>query len=82
MSNHTDCYGKMFPDLNALERNCPLEGKAFAVLVRSRGIGVSSRELTLKPKGWDECTACEHYRDCYDLSMAKLALDAALASRT
>jgi hypothetical protein len=82
METQMDCYGTMFPDLDRLDINKPLAGKVFEVLVESRGIGVSSRQVAVWPEGWDECTACENHRDCYDLSMAKLALTTALAGRT
>lgn len=81
MKTQKDCYGTMFPDLDRVDLNKPSSGKAFDVLVKSHGIGVSSRQVTVRPEGWDECTACENYRDCYDLSMAKLALTTALAAR-
>ena len=77
-----DYYGTKFPDLDRLDLNKPLVGKAFEVLVESHGIGVSSRQVAVRPEGWDECTACENYRDCYDLSMAKLALTTALVAQT
>jgi len=82
MKTQKNCYGTMFPDLDRLDINKPLAGKAFDVLVRSQGIGVSSRQVDVRPEGWDECTACGNYLDCYDLSMAKLALTTALAART
>lgn len=81
MADAKDCYGAMFPDLDRLNLNRPLAGKAFEVLVSSQGIGVSARQVKLRPEGWDECTACRDYRDCYDLSMAKLALATALEMR-
>jgi len=40
MSEPKSCYGDMFPDLNRLEHNRLLQGKAFTVLVESKGIGV------------------------------------------
>ena len=81
MKTQKDCYGTMFPNLDRVDLNKPSSGKAFDVLVESHGIGVSSRQVTVRPEGWDECTACENYRDCYDLSMARLALATALAAR-
>ena len=82
MTTRNDCYGRMFPDLDALQTNQPLEGKAFGVMVRSQGIGIAGREVSVRADGWDQCTQCDQYRDCYDLSMAKLALGTALACRT
>ena len=75
------CYGEMFPDLDRLEHNRALQGKAFAVRVESKGIGVSGRAVTVNPDGWKMCVACEHYRDCYDLSMGKLLFTHVVDSR-
>ncbi len=72
------CYGTMFPDLDRLQYNQPLEGRAFRVLVQSSGIGVQRRTTEVKRKGWEECVACPHYRDCYDLSVGKLLLHMAV----
>ena len=82
MVNRKDCYGTMLPDLDCLEDNRALAGKAFEVLVESRGVGLAARRIEVRPDGWAVCVDCEHYRDCYDLSMAKLALATALAVRT
>ena len=75
------CYGDMFPDLDRLEDNRPLQGKAFTVKIESRGIGVSGRTVTVNTDGWTACVACERYRDCYDLSMGKLLLTHVVDSR-
>lgn len=82
MTRKKDCYGTMFPDLSRLDLNKPLAGKALQALVESHGIGVSSRQVAVRRDGRDECTAYENYRDCYDLSVAKLALAMALEART
>jgi len=81
MKDGKDCYGTMFPDLGRLEFNTPLRGRVFEVLVKSLGIGVSSRQVNIRPEGWEACTSCERYRDCYDLSMAKMTLALALEAR-
>lgn len=81
MALKDDCYGTMFPDLERLDANAPLAGKAFEVLVESHLIGIASRQVKVRPDGWAECANCERYRDCYDLSMAKLALAMALRIR-
>ena len=44
-----DCYGAIFPDLGRLELNKPLAGKALRALVESHGVGVSSRQVTVRP---------------------------------
>jgi hypothetical protein len=76
------CYGAMFPNLSMLKVNTRCKGKAFSVQVNSVGIGVQSRELRVDEGGWDECVECPHYRSCYDLSMAKLALGHALLAHS
>jgi hypothetical protein len=81
MGEPKSCYGDMFPDVDRLENNCPLQGQAFTVLVESKGIGVSGRAITVNSDRWKMCVACERYRDCYDLSMAKLLFTHVVDSR-
>ena len=78
---HRECYGKMAPDLEHLNYNAYTDGKAFRVFAKSNALGPQLRELTVKPEAWDECTACPEYPSCYDLSMARVGLQAALAMR-
>jgi hypothetical protein len=77
-STNNDCYGNLFPDLDQLARNTPASGKAFRAIVRSFGIGVAERRVEVIEDEWKKCVACPRYRDCCDLSMAKLALREAL----
>ena len=79
MNTHSSCYGSLFPDFTRLRHNQSLEGKAFTVLVTSSGIGVQSRKLEPKADAWAKCVACPDYRHCYDLSLAKLLMNACLA---
>jgi hypothetical protein len=72
------CYGDMFPDLSKVEVNARMKGKVFTVQFNSVGIGVQSREMRVDEEQWERCVTCPHYRSCYDLSMAKLALFHAL----
>ena len=74
MERETTCCGNMFPDLDRLEDNQPARGRVFEVLLESKGIGLSGRRITVDPDQWKRCVACEQYRSCYDLSMAKLLL--------
>ena len=80
MNAHSDCYGAMFPDFTRLQKNKPLESQAFTALVVSHGIGVQDRKLEVKREGWEKCTACPDYRTCYDLSMARLAMNTVLVN--
>ena len=80
MSLRCDCYGAMFPDFARMERNKPLNSRAFVALVESRGIGVQGRKLEVKRDGWETCVACPDYRTCYDLSLAKLLMNTVLGN--
>lgn len=72
------CYGNLLPDLDRLEHNKPCRGVALSALVTSHGVGPRSAEVGVNEERWDACVACEDYRSCYDLSIAKLALRQAL----
>lgn len=80
MNHFAECYGEMFPDFTELEKNKKLESQAFSALVTSHGIGVQGWSLEVKREGWEKCTSCEHYRTCYDLSLAKLLMKTLLAN--
>jgi hypothetical protein len=79
MNSHSKCYGSLFPDFTRLKLNQPLGGQCFTALVTSRGLGVQSRKLEVQPEAWDKCIQCPDYRTCYDLSVAKLLMNVALA---
>ena len=79
MPETPDCYGTMFPGLDCMEHNRPCRGKAFTARVTSQGIGVQSRRLSVDEDEWNACQACPVYRSCYDLCMARLSLEDALA---
>ena len=80
MSARCECYGTMFPDFTRLRKNKPLSSPAFTALVESHGIGVQGRKLEVKQDGWEKCVACEDYRTCYDLSLAKLLTNTVLVN--
>ncbi len=75
------CYGTLFPDLERLQDNVPCRGKAFTALVRSQGIGVQAREVTVDQAQWAACQRCAAFRSCYDLGMALLVLREAISRR-
>jgi hypothetical protein len=79
MNTHTNCYGSLFLDFTRLNHNQPMESRAFSALVVSHGIGVQSRKLEVKREGWKKCISCQDYRTCYDLSLAKLVMNAVMA---
>jgi len=68
----------MFPDVLTVRVNEPARGKVFTARLGSLGIGVQSRTLDVDEQEWEVCQRCPHFRSCYDLGMAKLALENAL----
>ncbi len=81
MAGKPECYGALLPDLSRLESNKPAVGKALGGQIRNPGIVAQSPEIKVDAQAWEECQACKHYRSCYDLSMAKLALRQAMANQ-
>jgi hypothetical protein len=75
-----ECYGKLFPDLLQLPRNKMNQGHVFGAMVQSVGVGVQDRKLSVNAAEWEKCAVCPDYRTCYDLSLAKLALQQAVLS--
>ena len=76
MSTRPECYGGIFPDLSTVRFNTLLQGKAFEVLVKSSGFGVTDRTTSVNLSEWEQCTACSAYPQCFQLSIAKLLLHA------
>ena len=74
MNDCPECYGTMFPDLSNLAYNKENKGKAFSVLIKSAGIGVQSKNVSVNKVEWQKCQKCSCYRSCFDLCMAKKAL--------
>jgi hypothetical protein len=64
----------LFPDLLRLEHNKENRGRVASIFIESIGIGVQSRRLTMNEAAWSECVKHLNFRACYDLSLAKLAL--------
>lgn len=75
----TPSAGDFFPDLLRIQLNHLNRGRVFAVLTESHGVGLQNREMIVDQAAWDECVKSPNFRACYDLSMAKLALQQALA---
>ena len=73
------CYGTMFPDVLYLKTNQVLRGKVFGGLLKSAGMFIQDRNVTVDEEQWRKCVACESYRHCYDLSVAKLLLQRSLS---
>ena len=70
----------MFPDVSRLQFNKPNEGKVAMIEIESHGIGTQKRGLSIDRLQWDACLKCEHFEDCYKLSIAKLIMQQTLAS--
>ncbi|MDR3405532.1 MAG: hypothetical protein P4L99_23760 [Chthoniobacter sp.] len=77
----TPAAADLFPDLLHLSTNHRHRGRIATVLIESDGVGVQHREVTIDPVAWAECVKSPNFRACYDLSMAKLALQEALGAR-
>ena len=78
MQTRPKCYGGMYPDLTVRRFNEPRKGKVFDVFIESSGLGIHDRRFMTKMDEWIRCTECPEYRHCFDLSIAKLALEGAL----
>lgn len=77
----TPAAADFFPDLLHLTLNNRHRGRVATAVVESCGNGVQDRVLTVDEKAWAACVMSPNFRACYDLSMAKLALQEALAGR-
>jgi hypothetical protein len=72
----------MFPSLLNLREDQPSAGTVFSVtLERAGGMWRTNRSVTADLERWNECLQCDHFEDCYKLSMAKLALESAVQNR-
>ena len=49
-----------------------------SIFIESVGIGDQDRRLTIDEAAWNECVKHPNFRACYDLSMARLAMEKAL----
>lgn len=81
---HKDCYGTMFPDSLHLSDNVPNAGKVFTVWMKAPQGSVlpvhSDRSVEINYDQWEACRRCAEFESCYQLSMAKIALESAVAS--
>ncbi len=66
--------GAMFPDLLKLDLNTINRGRVFSVHIRACGLGVQERSVLVDQTAWEKCVTSPHFRQCYDLSLARLAL--------
>ena len=68
----------LFPDLLHLEANKNNHGRFASIYLESVGVGIQDWQLTIDETSWKECVKHSNFRACYDLSMAKLALEKAI----
>lgn len=69
---HKPCYGTMFPH----GQRHHIEGKVFKLSeVGPVGMMVRSRVLETDLAEWDDCRSCEEFSHCYQLCMARIALE-------
>lgn len=74
----TSVAGDFFPDLLHLEQNVENRGRVASIFIGSVGMGIQVRRLTIDGAAWMECLKQPHFRACYDLSMARIALQQAM----
>ena len=75
-SQHRECYGHLFPDLEATG-NEP-KGRVFSLSIPPvMGMMRPRAEARVNVEEWDHCRKCEEFSHCLDLSTAKLALQVA-----
>jgi len=59
----------------------PSAGKVFSfVVVSPPGLSRPARRIEVDRKAWDACVECPEFDHCYKLSLAKLALETAVAN--
>jgi len=68
------CFGTIYPDITKFRFNHELAGKVFRMRVDTRGPGHRDPHLEINMTEWEDCQRCEVYRNCYDFSNAKLAM--------
>lgn len=79
---HESCYGRLFPEMLFVPNDRRVQGKVFSLtLTTAGGLWRSGRQVDTDMDQWDACRACPDFDGCYQLSMGKLALEAAAAGR-
>lgn len=77
----SECYGRIFPPVNALETNRNVAGKVFSYHLLSRGLGIQDRKVDADIFQWEACLACPEFNGCFAFSLGRLALQQAVAGR-
>lgn len=77
--NHKACFGKMFPDQIGVGERV---GKVFTVRIDNpAGMMRSRPNIETDVKQWDDCRKCSEFESCYQLCIARIALDATVAAK-
>ena len=79
MTQHKHCYGTMFHDSLHFSANDQMQGKVFSFELDSVGLARTGRSIQTDIAEWDDCLACPEFGHCYQLCMAKLALENAIS---
>jgi hypothetical protein len=76
---HQTCYGSMFPTVLQPAADRVISGRVFSYELRyAGGAFVAQRRLAVNIEAWDECRVCPEFDHCYQLSMGKVSLEAAI----
>lgn len=70
----------LFPDLHQLQPNVENKGRVASIFIEAVGVVTQSSDLIIDKEAWNECVKHPDFRSCYDLSMAKLALQQGMSS--
>jgi hypothetical protein len=80
-SDHKTCYGCLFPGVLDVVSDRLMKGQVLSYTVHTPGgIGRFRREVGIDVAEWDRCRSCSEFDHCYKLSMAKLAMETAVAN--
>jgi hypothetical protein len=80
VDEHKPCYGTMFPETLHGPNDRRKAEKVFAFrLVTAGGMLRSDRQIEVNQEEWDDCRRCPEFEHCYELCLAKLTLEAAIA---
>ncbi len=84
MSAHSpsECLGTLFPDMLTLASGRPVSARVFGYQIcHPGGLGPPVKQLTYDVAAWQDCQGCPSFRNCYEFSMAKLAMETSLGCR-
>ncbi|QDV67998.1 hypothetical protein Poly24_17040 [Rosistilla carotiformis] len=77
-TEHKACYGNIFP--RHIGSGDPV-GKVFSIRTEpSSGMIRTKPRVETDVKQWDACRKCPEFESCYQLSMASIAMETAVAS--